>query len=229
MWVKVDDSFPDHPKVAALSDAAFRLHISGLCYAGRYLTDGLIPETFTRESKLTKELVKSHLWDKTAGGWQIHDFLIYNPTRAKVIEEREKAKKRRQNVGETSPDGWANVGGTSLTGGTPTNGRTSAAPSSSSSLVADQELPADAGEEWIEIPKGWTDQEAGLYRKLFAQNPNWSALTPAGMNDLNNKHGKTTVTEALRRVYEEGTEPKKPYALLDSVCLAIKQQVVLDA
>ena len=42
-WIKIDDSFPDHPKVIGLSDKAFRIHIEGLCYSGRFLTDGLIP------------------------------------------------------------------------------------------------------------------------------------------------------------------------------------------
>jgi hypothetical protein len=40
-WVRLDDSFPEHPKVIALTDAAFRAHVRGLCYAGRFLTDGL--------------------------------------------------------------------------------------------------------------------------------------------------------------------------------------------
>ena len=39
-WVKVDDALPEHPKVARLSDAAFRVHISALCYSARNLTDG---------------------------------------------------------------------------------------------------------------------------------------------------------------------------------------------
>jgi hypothetical protein len=42
--VKIDDQFPDHPKVVALSDAAIALWLRGICYCSRYLTDGAIPE-----------------------------------------------------------------------------------------------------------------------------------------------------------------------------------------
>ena len=80
----------------------------------------------------------------------------------------------------------------------------------------------------MEIPNGWTDQQTGLYRKLVVQNPNWSSLTFGGVNSLNKTHGKQTVTEALRRVYEEGVLPEDPYALLASVCSAIEQQARLD-
>ena len=35
-WANFDDQFPKHPKVLPLSDAAFRLHVSGvtvICYS----------------------------------------------------------------------------------------------------------------------------------------------------------------------------------------------------
>lgn len=38
-WFHLDDNFPDHRKVAGLSDAAFRLHVAGLAYCSRGLTD----------------------------------------------------------------------------------------------------------------------------------------------------------------------------------------------
>ena len=42
-WTKLDDGFADHPKVAPLSDPAFRAFVAGLCFANRYLTDGVLP------------------------------------------------------------------------------------------------------------------------------------------------------------------------------------------
>lgn len=102
-WVKLDDSFPDHPKVEAITDKALRVHIRGLCYCARLLTDGLIPATVAdRWGKgRARELVKAGLWLDAPGGYQIHDFLVYNRSREDVLGERTSAKVRR-NVGRRS-------------------------------------------------------------------------------------------------------------------------------
>lgn len=98
-WVRIDDALPDHPKVAHVDDdAAMWLHVCGLCYANRYLTNGFIPTGQVR--KLTKsgrgadKLVKAGLWDEAEGGYQIHGYLEYQLSRDKVLAEREAAKKR---------------------------------------------------------------------------------------------------------------------------------------
>jgi hypothetical protein len=99
-WVRLDDNFPDHPKVDGLSDPAFRLYVTALCHAGRLLTDGFVGSS--RVSRLlprfkrsyVDELVEAGLWDVVEGGWQIHDFLDRNPSAAKVKAEREAAAER---------------------------------------------------------------------------------------------------------------------------------------
>jgi cytoskeletal protein RodZ len=95
-WVRLDDRFPSHRKVALLSDRGFRLYVSALCWASENLTEGLIHD---RELPLVarlrgvkaaaKELEDAHLWDRVEGGWQIHDYLEYNPDRARVQADRE--------------------------------------------------------------------------------------------------------------------------------------------
>jgi hypothetical protein len=42
-YAKFDDGFADHPKNRALSDGAFRLHVSGILHSARWLTDGAVP------------------------------------------------------------------------------------------------------------------------------------------------------------------------------------------
>lgn len=95
-WVKLDDRFPSHRKVSLLSDRAFRLYVSALCWSSENLTEGLIRDrelsvvARVRGAKAaTQELEEARLWNRVAGGWQIHDFLEYNPDRAKVKSERE--------------------------------------------------------------------------------------------------------------------------------------------
>lgn len=87
-YLRLDDRFPEHPKVIGLSDAAFRLHVSALCYARRYLTDGRIPPVFPprRLTRAVPTLVDAHLWvpDPDGDGWIIHGWTEWQTTRAEV-------------------------------------------------------------------------------------------------------------------------------------------------
>ena len=101
-WIKIDDQFSDHPKVIAAGPLAAWLHICGLTYCGRYLTDGLIPLGQLRKLadvdnaiELAARLVEVGLWEETEGGFLVHDYLDYNPSAAKVKAERA-ANARRQ-------------------------------------------------------------------------------------------------------------------------------------
>ena len=99
-WVAIDDRFPDHPKLAKLGDlvaAATWLHISALCYCNRWLTDGFIPDgklagLYTLKdhdpADLAKALKKARMWERVRGGWRIHDYQDYQPSRIEVEEKR---------------------------------------------------------------------------------------------------------------------------------------------
>jgi hypothetical protein len=92
-WVKLDDRFPDHPKVGDLSDAAFRAYVSGLCYSAEHLTDGFLPPAFISRSKprTIAELVEAGLWEHGNGsrGVHIHDYLEFQPSRSETEANRE--------------------------------------------------------------------------------------------------------------------------------------------
>lgn len=99
-WARFDDNFPDHPKVEGLSDAAFRLHVSGICYSARYLTDGYIPAG--KVSRLVPafsdaaldELLDRKLWVYRGREqiYSIHDYLQWNRSRDKITAERERKR-----------------------------------------------------------------------------------------------------------------------------------------
>lgn len=99
-WVRIDDNFADHPKVIGLSDAAFRLFVTGLCYSNRQLTDGLIPYQIVmawvgdNPFKPSDELEDQNLWERVEKGFLIRSYTEYQPTREKVHEKRENAKAR---------------------------------------------------------------------------------------------------------------------------------------
>lgn len=95
-WVKLDDRFPSHRKVSLLSDRAFRLHVSALCWASENLTEGrILDRELSVVSRIrgakgaAQELEEARLWDRIDGGWEIHDYLEYNPDRARVQADRE--------------------------------------------------------------------------------------------------------------------------------------------
>ena len=98
-WANLDDQFPKHPKVVRLSNGAFRLHVSGICYAAQYLTDGLIeaesvPLLMPRYRKgLLDELLRKGRWIERGGDYEIHDYLDWNRSREQVEAERERKRK----------------------------------------------------------------------------------------------------------------------------------------
>jgi hypothetical protein len=96
-WIKLDDKAPRHPKIAGLSDRAFRWWVRGLCYASEFLTDGLLPFEFTRDipQKSINELRDRRLWVLGDLGWQIHDYMDHQTARADVEREREKTRDRQ--------------------------------------------------------------------------------------------------------------------------------------
>jgi len=99
-WVRLDDNFADHPKVMGLSDSAFRLYIESLCYANRYLTDGIISVNAFRKISGSDDdaiqLIHNKLWCFHAeqNEYEILSYTEYQPTKNKVSEKRDQARER---------------------------------------------------------------------------------------------------------------------------------------
>lgn len=107
-WVRLEEDFANHPKIATVGVAGMALQVAALCYANRHLTDGLVPHGALRrlvdfhelaELKgdewirldawdVAERLVMAGIWDVTPRGFRIHDYTDYQPTRAEVEELR---------------------------------------------------------------------------------------------------------------------------------------------
>lgn len=97
-WLRVEGKAPQHSKIAPLSDAAFRLHFTALCWCVEHLTDGEVPAGIPvtlpaaprgkRLASVLEELAGAGLWKASDSGWTIHDFLDWNPS-----AEQERAKR----------------------------------------------------------------------------------------------------------------------------------------
>jgi hypothetical protein len=88
---------PEHPKVVRLSDRAFRLHVQGLCYCQRNLTDGIVPRSIGEMwgRKGVTELVSRGLWIERGEDYEIDNFLEWNDSKAAVEEKRVKDSSRK--------------------------------------------------------------------------------------------------------------------------------------
>ena len=93
-WVRLDDGFIDHPKVARLSDRALRVYLGALCYTSRFMTDGYVPATHFRgiTPRIMGELTLEIL-TPCEEGFRIHDYLDYNLSREQWLELKEKRSK----------------------------------------------------------------------------------------------------------------------------------------
>lgn len=108
-WLRIDDKMTDHPKISGLSDAAFRLHLSGMTYCARHLTDGFIdssevPRLVQKyKPSALKELVSRGIWYERHlldefTVYEIHGFLDWNDSREHVEAKRQAARERMERI-----------------------------------------------------------------------------------------------------------------------------------
>lgn len=112
-WVRLDDGAPGHRKIVGLSDAAFRLWIVGLTHCNQQANDGRFSAHAARimfgylaSPELGKgaaaELVAADLWAPTDEGYEVRNYLEYQPSKAerdstnKAAAERMRAMRARR-------------------------------------------------------------------------------------------------------------------------------------
>ena len=113
-WCKLDADIAGNPKVAALSDGAFRAMVHLWAYAMRHETKGRIPSTVAQlVPRVTKrrlgELERAGVLEPNSSGWLIHDWDEHQRV-ALELEERKARDRRRakaKRVRGTSADASA--------------------------------------------------------------------------------------------------------------------------
>lgn len=111
-WVRIDENAIDHPKFLALSDGAWRLWCEGQAYCQKHLTDGRIGSAALKRFRYyspsrLRNLTAVHVPDKGPcwhleddGTVTVHDYLVWNESRAQVLAARESARGRKRRFGE---------------------------------------------------------------------------------------------------------------------------------
>lgn len=100
-YIRLHDGMPDHPKVEALSDKAFRLLVTTWCWCSRHLTDGRVPMAVWRKRgtpKARRELVEAGLVEQHDDHVMMHDYLDHQRS-ADEVAERKDAKRRAGALG----------------------------------------------------------------------------------------------------------------------------------
>jgi len=108
-WIRIDDGILDNPKIAKVGVTGFALYVAGLVFCGRNLSNGFIPKERAllllpldaedlRDSRTISALISQNLWEICEGGYQVHDYLKYNRSRASVLRERASARQRSRRV-----------------------------------------------------------------------------------------------------------------------------------
>lgn len=109
-WLKLSDDLWRHKKVAALDREdgdlleAMGLWVLAMSWVGEGLTDGRVPVRQLRRlagddtEAIVSRLVRVGLWERDGDDVVFHDYLDYNPSREKVLAEREAAQERMRRV-----------------------------------------------------------------------------------------------------------------------------------
>jgi len=108
-WGRLHDRALGNVKLLKLSDGAWRMWGCALIHCQDNLTDGFVDaeviETFRvranraaviRELTLSRVTGKAPLWKVVRGGYQIHDYLDWNPSAASIRKSRERNANRQK-------------------------------------------------------------------------------------------------------------------------------------
>jgi hypothetical protein len=103
-WVRLADEFYDHPKFVRAGPAAGYLAIVARGYCNRHLTDGeisaeIVPRLGGSDEDAAR-LVAVGLWERNGhGGYRIHDFADYQPSRSDVRARTAELSAKRAEAG----------------------------------------------------------------------------------------------------------------------------------
>lgn len=221
-WLRFDDTFPDHPKVLrAGTDAplVIALQVRAVAYASRHLTDGFIPHAFVQlatndldeittcgncdgnaqyKSDRWGDLMLSlNLWEKCDGGFIIHDYLHYNPSKREIAKNKKQRELASRKGGAATKAAW---------GAETRPGRPRSRPTLRRGPVPSPPVPSqDPKEDPPYPPKGGTEcadcvavlQElATLTGKLYPLNA--AGFYEGGLHERHQEHGRELCLQVVR-------------------------------
>lgn len=104
-WSRIDDGYMFHPKIVEAGPWAELLDRRGMEFCAKNDTDGLITRSDLRligrdipkvASRVVTLLEVGRWLVNEGGGWLVHDYLKYNPSKAQREEQRERGRERQE-------------------------------------------------------------------------------------------------------------------------------------
>ena len=121
LFARLSLDYPDHPKIAALSDSAWRTHVEMIIYARKYELDGVLPARVVKtkwETDSVSELQAngnppSLIFDEATNTYRLHGYEEMQESRADIEARRQVnaqngAKGGRPRKTEKKPNGFTN-------------------------------------------------------------------------------------------------------------------------
>ncbi len=102
VWIKLDDGFATHPKMLLVGPYGLVLQVRAFCYCSQHHTDGLVSAAavslFTSDIPPIPEgwanvMVSAGLWDAHNLGYNVHDFLEWNLSKAQYLSMKDALSK----------------------------------------------------------------------------------------------------------------------------------------
>lgn len=110
-WLRVDDSFVRHPKIAPLSDRHFRTWMRVLCWCaayqngGRFRAETIANEVVGADNRFIEICRKNRLLDVHENGdLQVHDWSDYNGRPLTPAERQSRWRSRQRRNGDVDGD-----------------------------------------------------------------------------------------------------------------------------
>lgn len=116
LFARLDLDYADHPKIAGLSDAAFRAHVEMILYSRKYLTDGRVARRVANRfgSESVAELLSNDeenpsLIELPSGDYLLHGYEDMQETKAEVARRSARNRENglrggRKSVGGSGTD-----------------------------------------------------------------------------------------------------------------------------
>lgn len=109
-FITVHDGMPEHHKIEALSDKAFRCLIDLWCWCSRNQSDGVVPEAVWKKRatpSVRRELLRDLAEQDTEGNVRMHDYLEHQRSKAEIAALREKRSRAGSLGGKRSAEAKA--------------------------------------------------------------------------------------------------------------------------
>lgn len=110
-WFKVDDQLAFHAKTILAGNSAMGLWVRAGAWASAHLTDGFIPTHMANAMANpmanpcdSEQLVEAGLWIEKEGGYQFHDWELFQPDSKAEKARREEVSRARSEAGKAGAE-----------------------------------------------------------------------------------------------------------------------------